>query len=117
MIRRAGEMREQVRENMRGGTGAVLFRHCFEPEEFAAKVRLCARLSLPPGASIGPHPHEKEDEIYIITSGQGLLDDGTTKTPVSAGDAVLTGRGQSHAIANAGDADLEFIAVIVCYPE
>jgi len=117
MIRKASEMRKQVRENMRGGKGAVSFLHCFDKEEFAAKVRLCALLTLPPGASIGTHDHQKEDEVYIITRGSGILDDGESRTRVSAGDAVLTGRGGAHAIENDGDEDLEFTAVIICYPE
>ena len=45
-----------------------------------------------------------------------MLDDGASKTRVAAGDAVLTGRGESHAIANDGDEDLEIVAVIACYP-
>ncbi len=80
-----------------------------------ANARLCARLVIPPGAGIGSHPHEKEDEVYIITRGTGILDDGSTETRVDAGDAVLTGKGESHAIRNDGSEDLEFIAVIMCY--
>ena len=115
MIRTASEMRTEVREKMRGGPGAVTIRHCFEPAEFGGPVRLCAKLVLPPGAGIGPHRHEKEDEVFLITAGSGLLDDGTTRTRVAAGDAILTGKGESHAITNDGTVDLEITAVIVCY--
>ena len=116
MIRRSGEMKTEVRERMRGGEGAVTIRHYFNREDFTANVRLCASLRLPPGASIGVHQHEGEDEVYLVTRGTGILDDGRTRTPVSAGDAVLTGRGESHAIRNSGPDELELIAVIVCYP-
>ena len=100
---------------MRGGTGSVTVRTYFTPEEITAKTRLCARLTLPPGASIGLHQHEGEDEVYIILAGDGLLDDGKTRQPVRAGDAILTGNGESHAIANSGTTDLEIIAVIMKY--
>lgn len=115
MIRKASQMETEVRAAMRGGTGSVTIQHYFKKEEITAKSRLCARLTLPPGASIGKHDHTGEDEVYIVTKGSGLLDDGHTTTPVTAGDAILTGKGESHAITNTGSTDLEIIAVIMCY--
>jgi len=115
MIKKPSEMQLETRPAMRGGSGTVTIRHFFKPEEFGAKARLCARLTLPPGASIGTHQHSGEDEVYIVTHGTGLLDDGKNRTPVAEGDAVLTGRGESHAIANTGSTDLEILAVILCY--
>lgn len=115
MIRKPDAMTTEVRPNMRGGTGSVTVQHFFKPEEITARSRLCARLLIPPGASIGTHQHEGEDEVYIILKGEGLLDDGHAKTVVRAGDAILTGKGESHAIANTGTGDLELIAVIMLY--
>jgi mannose-6-phosphate isomerase-like protein (cupin superfamily) len=115
MIKKADQMTTEVRNAMRGGTGSVTLQHFFKPEEITAKSRLCARLTIPPGASIGTHQHSGEDEIYIITLGSGLLDDGETRTNVNAGDAVLTGKGESHSITNTGTTNLEIIAVIMCY--
>lgn len=115
MIRSASSMETETRIAMRGGVGSVAFRHLFKKDEITAKTRLCAVLTLPPGTSIGTHQHEGEDEVYYILKGCGILDDGTTRVPVKAGDAILTGRGESHAIANSGDADLEILAVIMCY--
>jgi len=115
MIRRPSEMVTETRENMRGGGGTVSIAHYFRGDEFTAKSRLCAKLTLPPGVGIGPHEHATEDEVYIITSGSGILDDGQSQTHVEAGDAVLTGNGESHAIKNDGNEPLELIAVIMCY--
>jgi mannose-6-phosphate isomerase-like protein (cupin superfamily) len=115
MIRSAGDRKLEVRENMRGGTGPVTFRHFFEKDEITARCRLCAELTIPPGAGIGKHDHVTEDEVYIVTRGAGILDDGRTKTRIRAGDSVLTGRGESHAISNDGNEDLHLIAVIMCY--
>lgn len=116
MIRRESEMKAEVREKMRGGPGTVTVKHYFEKSEFTANVRLCARLILPPGAGIGVHKHDGKDEVYIVTRGSGILDDGSTQTKVSAGNSILTGNGGSHAIRNGGVGDLELIAVICCYP-
>lgn len=115
MIRHADAMPVETREAMRGGRGTVTMQHVFKSGEFTANARLCARLTLPPGASIGPHSHDTEDEVYIVIRGEGLLDDGKTKSRIRAGDAVLTGNGESHALENPGKEDLELIAGILCY--
>ena len=116
MIRRAADGKVEVRERMRGGEGTVTIRHFFAKEEFAAPVRLCARMTLPPGASIGPHQHATEDEVYIVERGTGLLDDGRTRERLNPGDAILTGRGESHSVLNDGTEPLEITAVIALYP-
>lgn len=115
MIHKPAETEIEVRSAMRGGTGQVSIRHLFKKEEITAKCRLCAWLTLPPGASIGMHQHQQEDELFVIVRGRGVLDDGAVRTVVTAGDAILTGRGEAHAIANDGDTDLEIIAVIMLY--
>lgn len=117
MIRRAREQAVETRAGMRGGSGEITIRHFFKADEFTAPARLCAQLTLPPGASIGSHEHLTEDEVYLITAGSGMLDDGSSRERVAAGDAILTGRGESHAIENDGDVPLQITAVIMLYPE
>ncbi|MDP6470382.1 MAG: cupin domain-containing protein [Kiritimatiellia bacterium] len=117
MIRRAADRESEVREAMRGGDGSVEIKHFITREEWTANTRLCAELTLPPGASIGSHQHLKEDEVYIITAGSGLIDDGSGAERVSVGDAILTGNGETHTIRNDGDVPLTLIAVIVMYGE
>jgi mannose-6-phosphate isomerase-like protein (cupin superfamily) len=114
MIRKLNDMPVEDRPNMRGGLGAIQFRHAFKPNEFSTTCRLCATLLIPPGATIGSHAHVNEDELYVVLAGTGLLDDGSTKTRINSGDAVLTGRGDSHAVINDGSTTLEILAVIIC---
>jgi mannose-6-phosphate isomerase-like protein (cupin superfamily) len=102
---------------MRGGDGSVAISRFFTRDEWTANVRLCAELTLPPGASIGSHQHLREDEVYIVTSGSGLLDDGSGEERVSAGDAILTGNGETHTIRNDGEGPLTLIAMIAMYGE
>ncbi len=115
MIRRVDDMRVEQRTDMRGGQGTISIIHCIEKTELKANVRLCSRLLMPPGTSIGEHRHDAEDEVFIVVRGSGILDDGTVETRVSVGDAILTGDGAAHAIRNDGDEDLEIVAVIMCY--
>ena len=114
MIRKPAQMETEVR-NIRNGIGNITVQHLFKKEEITARTRLCSRLTVPPGGSIGMHKHENEDELFIITRGTGLIDDGKTKVPVQAGDATLTGRGEGHAVINNGQEPLEIIAIIMLY--
>ncbi|MDD5677787.1 MAG: cupin domain-containing protein [Kiritimatiellae bacterium] len=115
MIHKAAQIETEVKSEVRGGVGKVTFQHFFKKEEITARTRLCARLVLPPGASIGLHKHEGEDELFIVTRGKGLVDDGHAREQVQAGDAILTGKGEAHAVSNNGLEPLEMIAIIMLY--
>jgi mannose-6-phosphate isomerase-like protein (cupin superfamily) len=115
MIRQPTEMPNEVRPNMRGGEGEVTVQHLFTSPEFGGKVRLCALLTIPPGASIGMHQHAGEDEVYLITRGSGLLTEEGRESCVTTGTAILTGKGASHAVRNDTTEPLEILAFIVQY--
>lgn len=115
MITRNGEMAAENRANMRGGNGSVKIEHWFKPEAFGAKVRLCSRMTLEPGSSIGNHVHETEDEIYLVLSGAGQILENGAWTPIRAGDAILTGKGGAHSVENNGSEPLVIAAVIILY--
>ena len=116
MIRKAGNYRTEVRDNMRGGNGSVKIEHFWEPgTEMLGHNRMAARLTLPPGGSIGVHDHQNEDEIFVIVKGVAEADDNGTLSRLEAGDTLLTGNGAGHAIRNIGDEDLELVALISTY--
>ena len=118
MIRKPGDCRTEERFEMRGGSGTVRIEHLFEPgTDLKAPTRLCARLLLEPGASIGFHRHENEEELFVIVKGSGEIDDNGTVRTVASGDAVLTGDGAGHAVKNTGKETLEILAVISRYAE
>jgi mannose-6-phosphate isomerase-like protein (cupin superfamily) len=61
--------------------------------------------ALKPGSAIGYH-EQKEDEIYYVLSGRGVMTvDGKT-FDVAPGTAILTRPGSSHGIKQAGPDDL-----------
>lgn len=105
----------EVRKNMRSGSGEVTIRHYLNKEEINARCRLCAQLVIPPGAGIGLHEHLEEDEVFIIQQGKGMVLDDGKETEVESGDAILTGKGQSHAIRNTANIDLIVTAIIMQY--
>lgn len=117
MIRRSNDMTSEIKTNMRGGSGPVTLTYLFQSDEFLGKARLCARITLEPGSSIGYHEHIDEDEIYFILQGQAVLSDSTIpdEQVLNAGDASITLGGQSHAIRNDGADRLELLAFILLH--
>lgn len=115
MIRKAADMVKELRQKMRGGTGEVKIRHIYKQDELKGKARLVAEITLNPGCSIGYHEHRQEEEIYYILSGTGVVEEADGCKDVGPGDAILTGGGAGHALANAGQVPLVFIALILLY--
>lgn len=115
MIFYAKERKASRRQNVQGGAGEVHGVHPLNadarPEGTAFKM--VGQMTLVPGASIGFHIHEDDEEIYLITSGRGAYTDHDQREyPVAAGDLTLTRKGQGHGLANTGDETLTFVAVI-----
>ena len=114
MIKKALSYETTINENMRGGEGSVKIEHLLTPEELNNKGRLCARITLEPGSSIGFHIHENEMEAYHIIAGEGEYDDnGETTITLHPGDTTHTPAGKGHSIKNTGTVPLEFLALIL----
>ena len=64
--------------------------------------------ALKPGSAIGYHL-QKEDEIYYVLSGRGIMQMNGKEFPVGPGDAILTRPGASHGLKQTGQEDLVII--------
>ena len=117
MVHRKNDYRLDVRDAMRGGNGSVKIEHLWEQEQLNSPTRMFSRITLEPGCSIGFHRHENEEEIFYIISGQAVADDNGEKVTLSPGDTILTGNGDGHSIANAGNTPLEMLAVIIRFAQ
>lgn len=72
-----------------------------------------ARARVEPGVTTALHRLDVE-EVYVIESGDGLMEVGGERFAVTAGDSVRIGAGVSQRIANAGPGDLVFLCL--CRP-
>jgi len=76
---------------------------------FFAKVPKLAlvfrKRALKPGSGIGYH-EQKEDEIYYVLSGRGLMTIDDKSFEIGPGTAVLTRPGSSHGLKQIGTDDL-----------
>ncbi len=111
MIKKASEMKVDIK-NMRGGKGECKTVHHINPEE-VPHGRLFSTITIEKGNSIGFHEHIKEVEYYLILSGEGIVSETDGEKRVSAGDVVITGNGEGHAIRNDHTEPLIFIALIL----
>ncbi|HSL22441.1 MAG TPA: cupin domain-containing protein [Vicinamibacterales bacterium] len=72
----------------------------------AAGLRLVFRKrAFKPGSAIGYHA-QKDDEIYYVLSGRGVMTIDGRSFEVTPGTAVLTRPGSSHGLKQAGNEDL-----------
>ncbi|MGQ9622585.1 MAG: cupin domain-containing protein [Candidatus Caldatribacteriaceae bacterium] len=109
-------------ENCHGGVGTIFVRQLLGiepklpgvpgfPEDFDSCLRFMHETTLPPGASIGLHTHEGNEELYFVIEGKGEMTvDGETAI-MEPGDVCLTKSGSSHTFRNIGDTDLRIIVI------
>jgi len=82
--------------------------------------RIGANLTrVPPGKTGCPfHTHAREDEVFFVLSGRGVLRYGDSVQEIRAGDCIScpAGTGIAHQLANPFDEDLVYFAVGVNDP-
>lgn len=72
------------------------------------------RMRLPPGHAMVPfHYHLREDEVFYVLSGRGVLRYGDTLEDIGPGDCVACPAGSkvAHQIANPHGEDLVYLAI------
>jgi mannose-6-phosphate isomerase-like protein (cupin superfamily) len=67
--------------------------------------------ALKPGSGIGYH-EQKEDEVYYVLSGHGVMTLDGKPTEIGPGTAVLTRPGSSHGLKQTGNEDL---VILIAY--
>lgn len=110
MIRKT---RREAVTGLAGGKGTIYIDHIASERELMGHAKMYARVTLPPGTSIGVHTHTGETEPYFIVEGVGdFTDNDGSVTPVVPGDCCVIVPGQCHGIANPYNGNLVFMALI-----
>ena len=101
-------MNEEAKPNFKGGEKE------YNVKMFNTDGNKIMRGRLVPGASIGYHTHEEDQEVIYILEGEGSLVDenGNVLDKVLPGQATMCPKGESHSLTNKGDKDLVFFAVV-----
>lgn len=81
-------------------------------DQIHGELTYVSSITLEPGCSIGVHTHSGDNEMYYIYEGTGTYTDGDETYPVQAGDVLFCNDGETHGIANEGNAPLRFVALM-----
>jgi mannose-6-phosphate isomerase-like protein (cupin superfamily) len=68
-----------------------------------------AEATVPSGAETEEHHHGLSEEIYLFTSGSGVMKLGDEETEISAGDSVVIPPGTPHKLRNTGNEPLKLL--------
>ncbi len=107
------KQREQYRTSscIRGGCGEARIFDAPLPSG-AVPLSMASRIELQPGASIGVHSHDDDEEVYAVVSGSGVYISCGIEADARSGDIFVTKKGMTHGLRNDGSVPLVFFAVV-----
>lgn len=113
MFQMKDEMQQEVKTNVRGGSGSPDFCHLFSAAQMGGRADLAAIITLHPGDSVGTHAHVQDGEVYCVLEGAAMVAEDGVERELLPGDAEFCADGHTHAIRNHTDRDMRFFAVVV----
>ena len=99
-------------EHVQNGEGHMYRDLLLTEDQIHGELTYVSSITLEPGCSIGVHTHSGDNEMYYIYEGTGTYTDGDETYPVQAGDVLFCNDGETHGIANQGNAPLRFVALM-----
>jgi mannose-6-phosphate isomerase-like protein (cupin superfamily) len=112
MIRNLHEVIPEVAEGVRGGQGTVTAHKLLDLFPGSA-IKSVGVVRLEPGASVGDHSHQGDEDFYYCIAGTGVVVDNGVEYPFTPGTLQITRSGESQAIRNTGETELVFLGALV----
>jgi mannose-6-phosphate isomerase-like protein (cupin superfamily) len=112
MIKNLHAIIPEVAEGVRGGKGSVTAHKLLDLFPGSA-IKSVGIVRLEPGASVGEHSHQGEEDFYYCISGCGIVVDNGVEHPFTPGSLQITRDGESQAIRNTGETELVFLGALV----
>ncbi len=69
------------------------------------------RERVPPGAGEALHRHRRAEQVFIVLSGELLVEIDAVPSTLRAGDSIEVRAGAAHRVSNPGDVDAWFLVV------
>ena len=117
MILQRSAVQSRKRENLHDGQGVIWGAVLLGDYARKSGFKMIHDNVLEPGASIGEHRHEGDEELYIILSGRGCMKVDGEPREVGAGDMCLTRSGHSHDLTNSLEGPMHFLVIGVSTPD
>jgi len=112
MIKNVHDVIPEIAEGVRGGNGSVSAHKLLDLFPGSA-IKSVGIVRLEPGASVGEHSHQNEEDFYYCISGTGVVVDNGVEHPFTPGTLQITRSGESQAIRNTGETELVFLGALV----
>lgn len=112
MINNVDKVIPEVAEGVRGGHGSVTAHKLLDLFPGSA-IKSVGLVRLEPGATVGDHSHQGDEDFYFCISGTGIVVDNGVEHPFTPGTFQITRSGESQAIRNTGETELVFLGALV----
>lgn len=109
MLNKRSETPVIYKPQCHNGEGIMICYSMLKPEESSFGLKHFQIDTLFPGASIGEHLHDCDEEIYCCIGGSGTLMFDGEAYPFENGDLSLVTIGHSHGVINTGKEELRLI--------
>lgn len=98
---------------VRDGDGTCNEAAVFTKDELKTLLLGIGLTTIHPGSSIGVHPHDSLEEVYLILSGEGIATIDGREVRVRPGDVMVNHPGCSHGLRNDSTDELRIFAFAV----
>lgn len=112
MIKNLHNISPEIEENVRGGSGLV-HAHKLLGNYPGSTIKSLGIVRLQPGASIGDHSHNGDEDFYFCISGTGVVVDNGVEHPFTPGTLQITRDGENQALRNTGETELVFLGALI----
>lgn len=111
MIRNFLTCEKETAENSHDGVGSIEIQKIFRRKDFSGAWDFALRVVMPPNTSMGIHEHGKDEEMYIILKGEGLMTIEDKEHRISEGDMILNRPGGRHGLFNDGTGEIDLLII------
>ena len=111
MIKNYLTAKRQLQKSSHEGTGAVDLYEIWKSSDFNSNIDFFDRVVVPPGSTIGFHKHGKNEEMYIVLEGNGLMKIEDDEVTVGKGDMILNPAGGRHGLVNNSRENIDILVV------
>jgi mannose-6-phosphate isomerase-like protein (cupin superfamily) len=111
-VRNIHECVSQVKQ-VRGGAGTCNEAAVFTRAELKTRLLGIGMTTIHAGSSIGVHPHDDNEEVYLVLAGEGVATIDGREVRVSPGDVMVNHPGCSHGLRNDSSDELRIFAFAV----
>ncbi len=111
MLRKRSEMERHTLEKCHDGIGALQCVLALDGRDGTGNIQFVHDDVIPPGATIGVHCHEGNEEIYLVLEGRGTMILDGRECQIGPGDISFCASGHSHGLVNDSGEPIRMIVV------